>query len=58
MKQFTLALIAASAQATPDVAFTSLGHFTLKNAAFPTVAKFSDSEKFLLCSSFGALSSG
>jgi len=58
MKTFAAALIAAFATATPDVAFESIGHFSLKNAAFPTVTSFSDSEKFLLCSSFGALSSG
>jgi hypothetical protein len=58
MNTFTAALLAAVTIATPDVAFESMGTFKLKNAAFPTVTKFEDSEKFLLCSSFGALSSG
>jgi hypothetical protein len=58
MNTFTAALLAAVAIATPDVAFESMGHFKLKHAAFPTVTKFEDSDKFLLCSSFGALSSG
>lgn len=58
MKTFASALLAAFAVATPDVAFTSIGHFSLKNAAFPTVTQFADSDKFLLVSSFGALSSG
>jgi len=31
-----------------------MGHFKLKNAAFPTVASFQGSEPFLLVSSFGA----
>ena len=55
---FTAALISAVAIATPDVAFTSIGKFSLKNAAFPTVTSFFCSEPFLLVSSFGALSSG
>lgn len=35
-----------------------MGKFKLKNAAFPTVSSFKDSDDFLLVSSFGALSSG
>lgn len=35
-----------------------MGHFNLKNAAFPTVTAFKGSDPFLLVSSFGALSSG
>ena len=56
--KFATALLAATATATADVAWESLGHFKLSNAAFPTVSEFADSDKFLLCSSFGALSSG
>lgn len=56
--QLFAAALVAVASATPDVSFTSIGHFSLKNAAFPVVTEFQDSEKFLLCSSFGALSSG
>jgi hypothetical protein len=55
---FAAALISASATATPDVAFTSIGHFSLKNAAFPAMSSFQGSDPFLLVSSFGALSSG
>ena len=54
-----MSLLAAATNATPDVNFKSIGQFTLKNAAFPTVTQFDDgSDKFLLVSSFGALSSG
>jgi len=57
---FASALLAAASVATPDVNFTSVGTFTLKNAAFPSVASFADApeDKFLLVSSFGAMSSG
>lgn len=55
---FIMSLLAAATSATPDVNFKSIGQFNLKNAAFPTVTQFDDSEKFLLVSSFGALSSG
>jgi hypothetical protein len=55
---FASALIATLASATPDVAFTSIGKFNLKNAAFPAVTSFQGSDPFLLVSSFGALSSG
>jgi hypothetical protein len=58
LKTFAASLLAAIATATPDVAWESLGHFTLKNAAFPNISKFESSDKFLLCSSFGAFSSG
>ncbi len=56
--KFAASLVFALANATADVTSTSMGHFSLKNAAFPSVAQFSGSERFLLCSSFGALSSG
>lgn len=56
--KFAASLILALANATADVTSTSMGHFSLKNAAFPSVAQFNGSERFLLCSSFGALSSG
>lgn len=56
--KFAASLIFALANASADVTSTSMGHFSLKNAAFPSVAQFSGSERFLLCSSFGALSSG
>jgi hypothetical protein len=57
---FASALLAAVSVATADVNFTSMGTFNLKNAAFPSVASFGDApeDKFLLVSSFGALSSG
>lgn len=57
-KTFATVLLAAAVSATPNVNFTSIGQFKLKNAAFPTVSEFSDSDPFLLVSSFGALSSG
>jgi hypothetical protein len=44
--------------ATPDVNFTSLGKFSLKNAAFPVITSFEGSDPFLMVSSFGVLSSG
>ena len=50
--KFATALLAATATATADVAWESLGHFKLSNAAFPTVSQFEGSDKFLLCSSF------
>jgi hypothetical protein len=53
-----MSLLAAATNATPDVNFKSIGQFTLKNAAFPTITQFDGSDKFLLVSSFGALSSG
>ena len=57
---FASALLAVVSVATADVNFTSMGAFNLKNAAFPSVASFGDApeDKFLLVSSFGALSSG
>lgn len=57
---FASALLAAVSTATPDVDFTSIGTFNLKNSAFPAVTSFDDdsSNKFLLVSSFGALSKG
>ena len=39
---FASALLAAASVATPDVNFTSVGTFNLKNAAFPSVASFGD----------------
>jgi hypothetical protein len=59
-KLFATAVISALTQAISDVDFTSIGQFSLKNAAFPTVSSFDDAanNKFLLVSSFGALSSG
>jgi len=38
--------------------FTKQGYFKTKNAAFVNVGSFEDDDKFLLVSSFGALSSG
>ncbi len=58
LKTFTFGLLAAAACATADVDFTSIGKFSVKNAAFPTVTRFEDSEPFLLVSSFGVMSSG
>ena len=55
---FIAALIAGIASATADVQSISLGQFKLKNAAFPAVESFKDSEDFLLVSSFGAFSAG
>jgi len=52
-------MFAASAMATDDMDWTSIGQFKLKNAAFPTVSNYGDgSDDFLLVSSFGAVSSG
>ena len=56
LQAFATALV--SVMAKPDVAFTSLGTFSLKNAAFPAVTSFPGSETFLLVSSFGMLSPG
>ena len=47
-----------SVLAKPDVAFTSLGTFELKNAAFPAVTSYPGSETFLVVSSFGMFSPG
>merc|ERR1712151_585883 len=47
-------MLAVLATAAPDVAWTSLGTFTLDHAAFPNISEFADSDPFLLCSSFNA----
>jgi hypothetical protein len=52
MRAFAAALVAAISSATPDVAWESMGHFKLSDAAFPTISQFKGSEKFLLCSAF------
>jgi hypothetical protein len=57
---FTAATFFASqALATTDVAWTSIGKFDCKNAAFPFIQNYQDgSGDFLIMSSFGAMSSG
>jgi len=56
LQAFAASLVGVLAK--PDVAFTSIGSFSLKNAAFPAVTSYPDSETFLLVSSFGMLSPG
>lgn len=60
MRSFaTIAAIAASAAATGvDIAWESLGHFKVKNPAFPNIGKYDDSDEFLVVSSFGAMHEG
>ena len=52
------ALVLATAQAVSDVAWTSMGHFKIKDPAFLSVTKFHDSDEFLLVSSFSAFGNG
>mmetsp|Transcript_44470 Transcript_44470/g.60320 ORF Transcript_44470/g.60320 Transcript_44470/m.60320 type:complete len:299 (+) Transcript_44470:31-927(+) len=62
---FALASLAAASYAwfgdddsTTEFNVTSMGKFKVKNAAFPEMGKYDDSDDFLIVSSFGALSSG
>jgi len=54
MKAFASTMVATLATATPDVAWTSMGHFKVDKAAFLEIGNFAGSEKFLLASSFSA----
>merc|ERR1719454_1170000 len=58
MKTFITAMVATLAAAEPDVAWTSLGSFSMNHPAFPTISEFSNSDPFLLCSSFSGAPTG
>jgi len=45
-------MLGALVSAETDVAWESMGKFKLDNAAFPSIGQYSDSDPFLLCSSF------
>lgn len=51
-------MLAAVAFADPDVAWESIGRFKMNKPAFPNISKYSDSDPFLLMSSFKAFGSG
>jgi len=58
VKTFASATIAAIASAQVDLEFTSQGKFDVKKVAFVAMSKYSDSEDFLLVSSFSPMSNG